>query len=48
MKRSLFLVFFLLMQLISAQIQDKVDFTHAEVFIEPIPQEKKINGSVTY
>ncbi len=48
MKRSPFLVFFLLAQLLSAQVQDKVDFIHAEVFIEPIPQEKKINGTVTY
>ncbi|MER3373169.1 MAG: M1 family metallopeptidase [Allomuricauda sp.] len=48
MKRTPFLVFFLLMQLLSAQVQDKVDFIRAEVFIEPIPEEKKINGSVTY
>lgn len=48
MKRSPFLIFFLLTQLLSAQVQDKVDFIHAEVFIEPIPQEKKINGAVTY
>ncbi len=48
MKRSPFLVFLLLTQLLSAQIQDKVNFTHAQVYIEPIPQEKKINGFVTY
>ncbi|MBO0323100.1 M1 family metallopeptidase [Muricauda sp. CAU 1633] len=48
MKRTPFLVFFLLAQLLSAQVQDKVDFIRAEVFVEPIPQEKKIKGTVTY
>lgn len=48
MKRTPFLIFFLLTQLLSAQVQDKVDFTHAKVFVEPIPQEKKIKGTVTY
>jgi aminopeptidase N len=31
-----------------AQHQDKVDFIWGKVFIEPIPKEKSIRGSVTY
>ncbi|MDC6364794.1 MULTISPECIES: M1 family metallopeptidase [Flavobacteriaceae] len=48
MKRSPILIFFLFVQLLSAQIQDKVDFIHAEVFVEPVPEEKKIKGTVIY
>ncbi|MEC3964520.1 M1 family metallopeptidase [Flagellimonas halotolerans] len=48
MKLSPILVFFLFVQLLSAQIQDKVDFVRAEVLIEPTPSENLINGSVTY
>ncbi|MBA4744027.1 MAG: M1 family metallopeptidase [Muricauda sp.] len=48
MKLSPILVFFLFVQLLSAQIQDKVDFVRAEVLIEPTPSENRINGSVTY
>ena len=32
----------------SAQIQDKVDFLHAQVWIEPEPVENRIHGTVTY
>ncbi|WP_245668113.1 M1 family metallopeptidase [Flagellimonas zhangzhouensis] len=32
----------------SSQIQDKVDFVHGAVFIEPTPQEKQLKGSVAY
>ncbi|MFN3137180.1 MAG: M1 family metallopeptidase [Allomuricauda sp.] len=31
-----------------AQIQDKVDFLHAQVWIEPEPVENRIHGTVTY
>ncbi|NAY90841.1 M1 family peptidase [Muricauda sp. JGD-17] len=48
MKSSPFIVFFLWMLLVPAQHQDKVDFIHAKVFVEPLPQEKKVNGKVTY
>ena len=48
MKLSPVFVFFLFAQLLSAQIQDKVDFVHAQVAIEPTPSENRINGSVTY
>jgi aminopeptidase N len=44
MKRSPFLLFFLLTQLLSAQVQDKVDFefSGADIYIQP--SEKKISG----
>ena len=48
MKLSPILVFFLFAHLLSAQIQDKVDFVRANVLIEPTPSENRINGSVTY
>ncbi|WP_421807169.1 M1 family metallopeptidase [Flagellimonas sp.] len=32
----------------SAQIQDKVDFLHAQVWIEPEPVENRIHGTITY
>ncbi len=48
MKLSPIAIFFLFAQLIAAQIQDKVDFISAEVFIEPIPKEKQIKGQVQY
>ncbi|WP_420322690.1 M1 family metallopeptidase [Flagellimonas sp.] len=48
MKLGLTLIFFLSLQLLGAQIQDKVDFIRAEVYIEPIPVEKKIKGTVRY
>lgn len=48
MKLTPILIFLLFVQLVSSQIQDKVDFVHGAVFIEPIPQEKQIKGSVSY
>ena len=48
MKRLLFLFFLLISFFGTAQHQDKVDFIQGDVFIEPIPKEKRINGSVTY
>nr|WP_297788575.1 M1 family metallopeptidase [uncultured Allomuricauda sp.] len=48
MKLSPTLIFFLFVQFLSAQIQDKVDFVHANVLIEPTPIENRINGSVAY
>lgn len=48
MKLSPVIIFFLFAQFLSAQIQDKVDFIHAGVFIEPKPVENRINGSVRY
>lgn len=48
MKLSPIIVFFLFAQFLSAQIQDKVDFVHAQVLIAPTPSENRINGSVTY
>jgi len=48
MKLTPILIFFLFVQFLSAQVQDKVDFIRAEVFVEPIPSEQKIMGNVTY
>jgi len=48
MKLSPIVVFFLFVQLLSSQIQDKVRFVRAEAVIEPIPVEHKIKGSVAY
>ncbi|MGW9686399.1 M1 family metallopeptidase [Flagellimonas sp. 2504JD1-5] len=48
MKLGLTLIFFLSLQLLGAQIQDKVDFIRAEVFVEPLPKEKSIKGTVRY
>lgn len=48
MKRYLLLVFLLFSFFGIAQHQDKVDFTHADVSIEPIPLEKRINGQAVY
>lgn len=43
------IVFFLVLaQILDAQIQDKVDFVHAEVYIEPMPDQKSIEGTVKY
>ncbi|MEC7265046.1 MAG: M1 family metallopeptidase [Bacteroidota bacterium] len=36
------------MHLLNAQVQDKVDFIRAEVFVTPNPKEKKISGTVRY
>ena len=48
MIRLLPLFFISVSFLSTAQHQDKVDFLHGEVFIEPIPEEKKIIGQVAY
>jgi len=48
MKLSPVVIFFLFVQFLSGQIQDKVDFVHADVLIEPTPAENRINGSVAY
>jgi len=48
MKLSPTLIFFLFVQFLSAQIQDKVDFVHANALIEPTPVENRIKGTVTY
>ncbi|MBO0341106.1 MAG: M1 family metallopeptidase [Bacteroidota bacterium] len=48
MKLSPIVVFFLLVQFLSGQIQDKVNFVRADVLIEPTPIENRINGRVTY
>lgn len=48
MKLGPVFLFFLFLQFLGAQTQDKVDFIHAEIFMELIPEEKKINGKVTY
>jgi aminopeptidase N len=48
MKLSPIIIFLLLVQLLSGQIQNKVDFLHAQVLIEPEPVENRIHGNVTY
>ena len=48
MKRIFALFFLFLTSIIHAQHQDKVDFIEATVFIEPVPKEKQITGSVVY
>src|SRR5690606_35803620 len=42
------LVFFAFLQCLSAQIQDRVDFTRGKVWVEPLPKEKAIKGRVVY
>ena len=48
MKPISFLFFTLLVKLLSGQAQDGVDFIHAEVHIGPKPEEKRIDGNVSY
>ncbi|WP_431161902.1 M1 family metallopeptidase [Flagellimonas beolgyonensis] len=48
MKLTPILIFYLIVQCLSAQVQDKVDFVHANVFVNPITEEKTIEGAVTY
>ncbi|RIV41907.1 M1 family metallopeptidase [Flagellimonas pelagia] len=48
MKLNPILIFLLFVHLLNAQVQDKVDFIHAEVFVEPILEDKMIQGSVAY
>lgn len=42
------ILFFLFGQILLCQIQDKVDFVRADVSVEAFPEEKRINGTVTY
>ncbi|MEO9513684.1 MAG: M1 family metallopeptidase [Flavobacteriaceae bacterium] len=48
MKLSPILLFLFFGQLLCSQIQDKVDFIHAEAHIEPFPKEKQVKGTVRY
>ncbi len=48
MKRILELIFIFCTGVAFGQHQDKVDFIHADVLIEPIPSQKKIEGKVSY
>jgi aminopeptidase N len=48
MSRSILFIFILVSTIVGAQHQDKVDFVHGEIFIEPAPREKLIKGTVTY
>ncbi len=48
MKLRPVLFFLILAQLLDAQTQDRVDFVHAEVYIEPMSEQKSIKGSVKY
>ncbi|WP_289644585.1 M1 family metallopeptidase [Maribacter aestuarii] len=48
MRRFFILLFLFSFLTTNAQNQDKVDFIHGDVLIEPIPKNKSINGSVVY
>ncbi|WP_245625581.1 M1 family metallopeptidase [Flagellimonas eckloniae] len=48
MKLYPIVLFFLFGHILCSQIQDKVDFTNAEVYIEPFPKENQIKGTVRY
>lgn len=48
MIRIFFFVFFFILARLFGQHQDKVDFIHADVFIEPSPKEKLVTGTVIY
>src|SRR5690606_22631512 len=48
MKHSLFVILFLLINTLSAQLQDKVDFIHGKVDIKIDPTDESVAGSVTY
>lgn len=48
MKLSPIIIFCFFVQLLPGQVQDKVDFVHANVVIEPSPFENSIKGSVAY
>lgn len=48
MKQLILLIFLMLSCSAIAQHQDKVDFTYADVYIQPVPKEKKIIGTVAY
>ena len=42
------LIFFIFLQCLSAQIQERVDFIRGEVWVEPLTGEKAIKGRVVY
>ncbi len=48
MNNTVFLLFLAIHLCAFGQLQEKVNFTHAEAFIQPIPAKKQINGRVTY
>lgn len=48
MKLTPILIFYLIVQCLSAQVQDKVDFVHAKAIIQPDPLKKQIEGAVSY
>lgn len=48
MKQLIPLIFLVFSCSAFAQHQDKVDFTYADVYIQPVPKEKKIIGTVAY
>lgn len=48
MKQLVLLIFLSFTFLAFSQHQDKVDFIHADVYVKPIPLEKKIIGTVAY
>ncbi|MUH37159.1 M1 family peptidase [Zobellia amurskyensis] len=48
MKNLFVLFFFSSMFVCFGQHQDKVDFTHADVYIEPVPLNKEVKGGVVY
>ena len=48
MKQLFLLLFSALTLTVAAQHQSAVDFTYADVYIQPVPKEKKIVGTVNY
>ena len=48
MKRSPIVIFFLFVQLLSSQVQDKVNFVRGRIAVYPRSHEKKIDGNVNY
>lgn len=48
MTRNFFHFFLFLVGSLYAQHQDKVDFTEAQVLVEPLPDAKSVKGTVTY
>jgi aminopeptidase N len=48
MKNTVLFIFLGLHFLVFGQYQQGIDFTHAEVFVRPIPKEKQVKGTVTY
>ncbi len=48
MKLNPILIFFLFVHFLNAQVQDKVDFIRAKVFVQPNPFNMQIKGTVSY